>query len=482
MMTMYQEEELQRIDGSPGLIETEPYRPPFRKDYSRLIHASSFRRLQNKTQLFPGMESDFFRNRLTHSLEVAQIATGIADRLNFYKNGLKESLESQINRDLVALAGLAHDLGHPPFGHNGERALDDMMKSYGGFEGNAQTLRILARLEKKTCLDEQSKQQADQKHLADIYGRFGLNLTFRSLAAVLKYDNAIPPIRRADEQLVKGYYESEKSLVDEIKRRVKQSDDVSGKFKTVECSIMDVADDIAYSTYDLEDTLKAGFLTPLDILLEVQKKDLHEAQKKDSLVEVIVNKTKESGINITKEKIIEFLLDIFFKIPGKNSIKEAFKARADDIEELLSRNQKIGADGYERTKLTAQLVNRFIKGVKYEHNSKQPALSIVSLEDGIRWQVEILKHLNYELTIRSPRLAVVHFRGYEVVQRIFKSLADERGHELLPKDSRYLYHIAPNIHEKMRVICDFIAGMTDRYAVEFYGRLHSEDQSIFKPF
>lgn len=472
MATMYNEVELQRIDGSPGL--DEPYRPAFRKDYSRLIHASSFRRLQNKTQLFPGMESDFFRNRLTHSLEVAQIATGIADLLNFRENELNKPPESQINRALVALAGLAHDLGHPPFGHNGERALDDMMKKYGGFEGNAQTLRILARLEKKARLDEQSEQQANQKHLADIYGRFGLNLTFRSLAAVLKYDNKIPPVRRADEQLVKGYYESEKSLVDEIKRRVTQSDDVSGKFKTVECSIMDVADDIAYSTYDLEDTLKAGFLTPLDILYEVQKNE--------SLVNEIVKKAKESGINITKEEIFDFLVHIFFKIPGKNSIKDKNTLNAwANIEELLSRNQ-IGADGYERTKLTSQLVNEFIRGVEYEHNSEHPALSIVRFSDDTRRKIEILKHLNYELTIRSPRLAVVHFRGYEVVQRIFESLAGERGHELLPKDSCHLYLLAPNINEKMRVICDFIAGMTDRYAVEFYGRLHSEDQSIFKPF
>jgi dGTPase len=97
-------------------------------------------------------------------------------------------------------------------------------------------------------------------------------------------------------------------------------------------------------------------------------------------------------------------------------------------------------------------------------------------------KVEVLKHLNFELTIRSPRLSVVHFRGYEVVQRIFESLTSDRGHELLPKDTRELCGQAPDIHEKMRVICDFIAGMTDRYAVEFYGRLYDGDQSIFKPF
>lgn len=121
-------------------------RSPYRRDYARLIHSPSFRRLQGKTQLYPGHESDFFRNRLTHSLEVAQIAKGIALRLNFEEPFLQAN---PIDCDLVEFAALAHDLGHPPFGHNGERALDDCMKQWGGFEGNAQTLRILTVMEKK---------------------------------------------------------------------------------------------------------------------------------------------------------------------------------------------------------------------------------------------------------------------------------------------------------------------------------------------
>lgn len=465
---MYRAEELERIDGSPG--STEPDRTAFRKDYSRLIHAASFRRLQNKTQLFPGLESDFFRNRLTHSLEVAQIATGIADRLNFYQEELKGSPESHLDRDLVAFSGLAHDLGHPPFGHNGEHALDDMMKQFGGFEGNAQTLRILARLEKKTLLGDRDSEQ--NEGLADIYGRFGLNLTYRSLAAVLKYDSVIPAMRAADEHLAKGYYASEEPLVEEIKRRVAPSAGNSNKFKTVECSIMDVADDIAYSTYDLEDTLKAGFLTPLDLL--------HEVQTNEALVDVIVRKVQEAGITTTCREITSLLQELFFG-GTENSRDESLGAlaAADDIHRV---NQQYCSDGHVRMQLTAWLVGDFVKGVEYQHNPTEPALSGVTLSDQTRMTVEILKHLNYELTIRSPRLAVVHFRGYEVVQRIFETLAGDRGHELLPKDTRDLCNQAPDIHEKMRVICDFIAGMTDRYAVEFYSRLYNGDQSIFKPF
>ncbi|MEQ9639049.1 MAG: dNTP triphosphohydrolase [Alphaproteobacteria bacterium] len=118
----------------------EKYRSAFRRDYARLIHCPAFRRLQGKLQIFPGIESDFFRNRLTHSLEVAQIAKSIALRLNDQYSIFKNN---EIDTDLVELAGLAHDLGHPPFGHSGEIGLDSCMSTSGGFEGNAQTFRIL---------------------------------------------------------------------------------------------------------------------------------------------------------------------------------------------------------------------------------------------------------------------------------------------------------------------------------------------------
>jgi len=122
------------------------WRSGFWRDRARLIHSPSFRRLQGKTQLFAGLESDFFRNRLTHSLEVAQIAKTMARRLNSSSFAKRPD---QLDLDLVEFAGLAHDLGHPPFGHTGEKILDELMRDAGGFEGNAQTLRILTRLEKK---------------------------------------------------------------------------------------------------------------------------------------------------------------------------------------------------------------------------------------------------------------------------------------------------------------------------------------------
>lgn len=251
----------------------QSYRSPFRRDYARLLHCPAFRRLQGKTQLFPGMESDFFRNRLTHSLEVAQIAKSITLRINRCFDYFKAN---PIDTDLVETTSLAHDLGHPPFGHNGERALDDCMRDAGGFEGNAQTLRILARLEKKELHPEASDEES---HRQD--PRVGLNLTFRTLASVLKYDKCIPVRRNGETGVVKGYYASEQSLVEKIKKKVVDSGTahLEHPFKTIECQVVDIADDIAYSTYDLEDALKGRFVSPMSMISAVNSQAIMDAIK-----------------------------------------------------------------------------------------------------------------------------------------------------------------------------------------------------------
>jgi dGTPase len=166
----------------------------------------SFRRLQGKTQVFPGHESDFFRNRLTHSLEVAQIGKSIALRLNSIDSEFKKrgfALEPEI----VEFAGLAHDLGHPPFGHTGEEALDHRMSNHGGFEGNAQTLRIVLCLEKKSTRHLVQNQVTPFSKGSDL--RCGLNLSFRSLASLLKYDEQIPEDIRFRRQLQGRVFVSE---------------------------------------------------------------------------------------------------------------------------------------------------------------------------------------------------------------------------------------------------------------------------------
>lgn len=466
---MYSKKEQERLDGRQGISEHELQRGVFRKDYARLIHAPSFRRLQNKTQLFPGLESDFFRNRLTHSIEVAQIAGGIAERLNATEPSLLET-EDFIDIDLVQFAGAAHDLGHPPFGHNGEHALDDMMKQYGGFEGNAQTLRILTRLEKRAAVLPGTNPHAD------IFGRLGLNLTFRSLGSILKYDHQIPAVRVSSEELVKGYYASEAEVVRSIKQAIASSWPSSYSFKTVECQIMDVADDIAYSTYDLEDTLKGGFLSPTEMIRAVEA----DASLVAGIDDKVVKALKADGVpepeSVSAEEITTFLMNIFFE----ENI--ALLSGVEKYLEYHTIDRSYMTDGLIRTAFTSWLVGNFMDAVEFEFNREFPSMSVVRLRPDVRRQVEILKHLNYQLVIRSPRLAVVQYRGYDLVTKVFEALTADKGRDLMPMDMRILFDQCPNVHEQRRVICDFIAGMTDRYAVEFYSRLYHGDQSIFKPF
>lgn len=470
--------ELERRSGAPGIRTGEQGRDAFRKDYARLLHAPSFRRLQGKTQLFPGAESDFFRNRLTHSLEVAQIAEGIASCLN------AEAVPAAfpggaINPNLVQFAALAHDLGHPPFGHNGEHALDDLMRSHGGFEGNAQTLRILAAVERKLV-------RGADGIPAPIYG---LDLTYRSLAAVLKYDAPIPPVRgKHGSELVKGYFATEATLVAEIKRRVAPGLPESAPFKTIECSIMDIADDIAYSTYDLEDSLHAGFVSPLSLVNSLVNDHAVQCEVLRKTNKALIEAGHARVASVTE--LLKVIVDEFHMAapmaseggaPAASSGESWQKELTGNLQSWMT-DQKFAADSLVRTQLTAERVGRLIESVEFVPNNEFPQLSGVTMRREALLQVEVLKHLNFELVIRSPRLAVVEHRGREVVTTLFRTLCKSGG-ALLPEDWRGRYTEAGkrNITEANRLICDFVACMTDRYAAETHARLFGDGASIFKP-
>jgi dGTPase len=463
---LYTDDDLKRDSGAPSKKEQEHGRSPFRKDYARLLHAPSFRRLQGKTQLFPGSESDYFRNRLTHSLEVAQIAAGIAEALN----ATCPELESNpIDTDLVQFAAIAHDLGHPPFGHNGEHALDELMREYGGFEGNAQTLRILTSTEKKAV-----------KIGEKFSHNFGLDLTYRTLASVLKYDNIIKEVRKPSASLSKGYYRTEKEIVAKIKEHVAPG--YAGKFKTIECSIMDLADDIAYSTYDLEDSLHAGFVSPISLL---------QALLQDKVV-------RDEVLRKTNDALIE---QEYGKIDEREMVKHAMKifdlsSLADDDEDkkikdpliklgykavkFKKADELITKDAVLRTKFTANRIGELINAAKLIYNPDYPALSKVALSREKLLDVEILKHLNFELVIRSPRLAIVEYRGKDIVKDLFKAIISSSG-DLLSGAWKVSYKEASTKHEKYRVTCEFISGMTDNYAVEFHNSLFGNGKNLYKP-
>jgi dGTPase len=458
------------------------HRDPFRRDLSRLIHSPAFRRLQGKTQLFPSGENDFFRNRLTHSIEVAQIATGIALNLNSSVAVLRNN---PINEHLVHFAALAHDLGHPPFGHNGEKTLDELLKDNGGFEGNAQTLRILARLEKKETqrfpIHDVIAEPLDAEG-NDL--RLGLNLTYRSMASVLKYDREIPVtdeerIRQGyTKRPIKGYYDVERDLVKKIKANIAPG--YQGNFKTIECSIMDLADDIAYSTYDVEDAFKAGFLSPLGMAAAM-------AEEKIAITEEInlklIDEYEQEGQNtpLTIEQIDHVLESVFYELFGdEDSGNNPYKVAA----EIHRQSCVLGENGYFRTDFTSKLVNLFMVGIQYTHRPDFPCLSGVKFNIATFKMVEILKKYAYRSLVMSPRLKIAESRGRDIITAIFNTLMKtDDGRRLLPDDWRIVYFGRDGSEWRQRTVCDFIASMTDRYCVEFYARLVGIDApSIHKPY
>ncbi|WP_395947630.1 dGTP triphosphohydrolase [Caedibacter taeniospiralis] len=450
--SLYQDKDYYR-----GVYESHPkeHFSPFRRDYARVIHSASFRRLQGKTQIFPCSESEFFRNRLTHSLEVAQVAKSIAINLN---SGFGLDFDS----DLVETAALCHDIGHPPFGHNGEKALHAKMLEFGGFEGNAQTLRLLAKTEKKVFKGEGPIHSGKDN-------RFGLNLTHRTLAAILKYDKEIPSyIITQSDRPIKGYYASEKAMVEKIKEHVLAGypEDVlyDRKFKTIECSIMDLADDIAYSTYDIEDAFKGGFLDPLSMVNADEKVlvKVHEQARVD-------------GLDISIAEIKAILKSIFEGIID-------FDARFDEI---YQQAKKLASSSYLRTKFTSNLVHYCISQVGLNYNDRCPVLSSVYLEPHVYKQVEVLKLFVYFTVISSPKMNVVRYQGREIISTLFDILVRSQPEtSLLPEDVGEIFYAfgADDLMSRARVISDFIASMTDRYAIELYSRLTSSSpQSLFKP-
>jgi len=327
------------------------------------------------------------------------------------------------------------------------------MREYGGFEGNAQTLRIVSRLEKKIVGEDSC---------------YGLNLTFRSLASILKYDNEIPERRKEKSKLVKGYYSSEGPLVTKIKEAVLRDSNNPTNFKTIECSIMDLSDDIAYSTYDLEDSFKAGFLTPADML-----------SSGDELLDEVATKVKkELGYEFGKLDVLKRLVEIFKGIDGPDSEELSMVKFIN----MYRASKALASNSNFRTRFSSLLVGNAIKSVNVKVNNVCLALSKVHLSSEVKERVEVLKQFTYVSTIYSSKVKLSEYRGYEVVEGIFTALAGKRGDLLMPEDIRSLLVKDLPESKRMRIICDFIAGMTDRYAMEFYGRLHSDSaQSMFKP-
>jgi len=288
---------------SKGRIYNEPenlIRTPYQRDRDRIIHSSSFRRLKHKTQVFVNTDGDHYRTRITHSMEVSQIARTLARHLG-------------LNEDLSETLSLAHDLGHTPFGHAGEEALRDCMEKYGGFNHNIQTLRIVTWIENK------------------YYKFFGLNLTVETLDGLLKHNGPIKNIIPYKKILNKNFFNKKLNFISS---------------PSLEAQIASISDDIAYNNHDLQDGLRAGLFTIKELssitfiseLVEKHHKKLKSFRKEiiiNHIIRDLINLMVIDVINITKKNLKKNVPRSINDIYKKNSPIVNFSERVQSIDNQI---------------------------------------------------------------------------------------------------------------------------------------------------
>jgi len=345
-------------------------RSPYQRDRDRIIHSSSFRRLKHKTQVFVNIEGDHYRTRLTHSMEVSQIARTLARFMG-------------LNEDLCETLSLAHDLGHTPFGHAGEDILNDCMHKFGGFDHNLQTLRIVTFLENK-------------------YYKFsGLNLTVETLDGLIKHNGPISNLNFFEKILKK------KTFMNKIDFTT---------FPSLEAQVAAISDDIAYNNHDLEDGIRAGLfnikkLNEVPFLSSYVKK--HHKNAKFYRKEVIVNQ-------IVRELINEMVKDVIY-----TSNKNLKKCRPMLIKDIYKYKNQIVTFSNKMKEIDKQ-IKFFLKQNMYNNKS-------------------VIINTN---------------KGKKVIKELFKHLSK--------KPEKYIKAHILKHDSKERAICDFIAGMTDRYAINLH--------------
>jgi dGTPase len=389
-------------------------RSSFARDRARLLHSSGLRRLALKTQvLSPTTGADFARNRLTHSLEVAQVGREIAGSL-------------ALDPDIVDTACLAHDIGHPPFGHNGERALNDWSADIGGFEGNAQTLRLVSRLEPKVFDNE---------------GRaFGLNLTRASLDAACKY----PWDRETGLALGTrkfGVYEDDRPVFDWLRAGAP-----TGR-KCIEAQVMDLSDDIAYSVHDLEDAVVEGFL-PLP--------ELEDAENREA---ILFNAVEWSGRKFNEDEL-GAAFDRLLALPWW---VHDYSASARDRAALKN--------------LTSQLIGRFAKAsieatlAAYGSESlliRFGAEVIVPRE--IEAEIALLKGTVAGFVMSLPTRQPVYARQRELLTELLEALW-ATGTLHLEREFADLFDEADDDDARRRVVIDQVASLTDQSALALHANV-----------
>jgi len=348
-------------------------RNDFQRDRDRIIHSTAFRRLKHKTQVFVNTSGDHFRTRITHSLEVSQIARTLSKFFN-------------LNEDLSETLSLAHDLGHTPFGHAGEEALNDCMKNYGGFDHNIQTLRIITILENR------------------YYNFNGLNLTLETLDGLIKHNGPVNNKTKFDTILGKNFF----------KNKIKFLNNTS-----LEGQIAAISDDIAYNSHDLEDGLKSNLfklndLKNIPVLNKIISK--HRSKFTKYSADLIVRQ-------IIRDIINEMVIDVI-KTTEKNIKTNKIK----NLKGVYNTEKKIVCFSYKMKRFDLE-IKKFLKEKMYFHKN-------------------VKKKTNY---------------GKKIIKKLFL---------IIIKNPKKYINIKKYKNSKLeRIICDYIAGMTDRYAINLYKKI-----------
>lgn len=368
-----------RAEHSRGRVYDEaesPHRNPYQRDRDRIIHSTAFRRLEYKTQVFVNHEGDHYRTRLTHSIEVAQIARSVCRSM-------------RLHEDLAEAVALAHDLGHTPFGHSGQDALDDVMKEYGGFEHNRQSLRIVEKLEHK-------------------YAAFpGLNLSYETREGIAKHHSEHDTPRNHD--LAHFNLQEQPSL---------------------EAQIGNLADEIAYNNHDIDDGYRAGMLR-VDDLLQLELFRAHYEQVEQKFSDV----SERLKVNETVRLMINFLI-------------------TDVVEETACRIREEGVEDF--------------------HDVRNCSVKLACLSKPVRKMNGELKKYLYKNMYCHYRVVRMASKAERVIREIFDIYMRTPG--MLPEKQQYEISIAKasgmfDAAKQARIIADYIAGMTDRYALDEYERL-----------
>ena len=403
MSHQYNDEDRARLLNEVGTGRSA--RTEFARDRARVTHSSALRRLGAKTQVLQPGSGDFARTRLTHSLEVAQV-------------GREMAVEFGVDPDVVDSACLAHDLGHPPFGHNGEKALNDWAQDFGGFEGNAQTFRILTRLESKTFKENRS---------------IGLNLTRATLDATTKYPWEF------DGSITKfGFYEEDREIFNWVRKNI------TGNNKSFEAQVMDIADDIAYSVHDIEDAIYGKLINP---------KQLSQVIDKSEIVSLAKNE-------YAKDIETDLLQDSFEGLLSQTWWVKGFTAEQDEMAKLKN--------------MTSHLIGKFTeeieKATKNEFTEKYltryAANLIVPMET--RAQIAVLKAIVNLFVMQSTSAVKKYAHEHEIINEIFEGLS--KNPKRLQPQFLTSFTKASSENESKRVIIDQIASLTDSSAF----RLHKE--------